>query len=179
MEPADAIAARNPGATREAATAQPQDVPVQPTADSAAPAVAEPTVAAQAPQTAAPVAEAPHGDGVQAPESVLPAAADAPHADPAQTAVPAAAAGQTAVPAGQPPVPAQPAGDGAAGAVGVAEPVVLQGPQLAESLPHAADAPAAPQPDAAVPDGPHPQDPAQDPEQPLPSGLPAGADPRP
>ncbi|AGF62405.1 nicotinate-nucleotide- dimethylbenzimidazole phosphoribosyltransferase [Streptomyces hygroscopicus subsp. jinggangensis TL01] len=215
------------------------------------PAVAPHPTAAQAvqptapqpPQPAAPVAEAPHADGVQAPESAVPAAAEAPQADPsqptpAQTAVPVAAgqdavavtaAGQDAVPvpaAGQDAVAAPPAGDGVVEAVEVTEPVVLQGPQLAESVPHATGAPAAqavpqpdtaphavvpdapaaqavPQPDAAphavvpdapaaqavpqpnvaphaaTPDAPHPQGPAQNPEQPLPSGLPVGADPRP
>ncbi|MEV5146840.1 nicotinate-nucleotide--dimethylbenzimidazole phosphoribosyltransferase [Streptomyces sp. NPDC052727] len=182
-EAIDAVAAQNAAAAADAATAQ---VAVDGAAPTAAQAV-QPT-AVQAPQPAAPAAEAPHADGAQAPESVFPAAADAPHADasqtnasqtnasqtdPAQTAVPVAAAGQDAV-------PAPPAGDGAAEPVEVAEPVVLQGPQLAESVPHPTDAPAAQAaPDTAVPDAPHAQPPAQNPDQPLPSGLPMGADPRP
>ncbi|MGW3461918.1 nicotinate-nucleotide--dimethylbenzimidazole phosphoribosyltransferase [Streptomyces olivaceoviridis] len=163
----------------------------------AAPA-AQPT-APQTPQPAAPVADAPHADGGQAPEPAVPAAAEAPRADPSQ---PTPAQPAVPVAAGQDAVPAPPAGEGVAEAVEVTEPVVLQGPQLAESVPHATDAPAAqvvpqpdavsdaavpdvppaqaaPQPDAAVPDVPHPQGPVQNPDQPLPSGLPVGADPRP
>ncbi|MER6684262.1 nicotinate-nucleotide--dimethylbenzimidazole phosphoribosyltransferase [Streptomyces olivaceoviridis] len=263
-EAPEAIAAQNAAPLPDAATAQvavdgADPTPVQAMVDGAdatpvqatEPAVAPHPTAAQAvqptvpqpPQPAAPVAEAPYADGVQAPESAVPAAAEAPQADPsqptpAQTAVPVAAEQDAvAVPAaGQDAVAAPPAGDGVAEAVGVTEPVVLQGPQLAESVPHATDAPAAqavpqsdaashavvpdapaaqavpqsdaashavvpdapaaqavpqpdtaphaavpdaPQPDAAVPDAPHPQGPAQNPEQPLPSGLPVGADPRP
>ncbi|MFF8907368.1 nicotinate-nucleotide--dimethylbenzimidazole phosphoribosyltransferase [Streptomyces olivaceoviridis] len=233
----EAIAAQNAAPVPDAATAQAavddtDPAPAQVAVDGADPAPAqgaEPTVAPhptaaqaaqptapQTPQPAAPVAEAPHVDGAQAPESAVPAAAEAPQADPSQTApaqpaVPVAA-GQPAVPvaagqdavavAGQDAVPAPPAGDGVAEAVEVTEPIVLQGPQLAESVPHATDAPpaqaapqpdavsgaavpdapaaqAVPQPDAAVSDVPHPQGPVQNPEQPLPSGLPVGADPRP
>ncbi|MGW2100218.1 nicotinate-nucleotide--dimethylbenzimidazole phosphoribosyltransferase [Streptomyces olivaceoviridis] len=263
-EAPEAIAAQNAAPLPDAATAQVAVDGADPTpaqvmvdgADATPAQVAEPAVAPhptaaqavqptapQPPQPAAPVAEAPHADGAQAPESAVPAAAEAPQADPSQptpgqTAVPVAAgqdavavtaAGQDAVPvpaAGQDAVAAPPVGDGVAEAVEVTEPVVLQGPQLAESVPHATDAPAAqavpqpdvashavvpdapaaqavpqpdtaphaavpdapqpdaavpdaPQPDAAVPDAPHPQGPAQNPEQPLPSGLPVGADPRP
>ncbi|MGV9931929.1 nicotinate-nucleotide--dimethylbenzimidazole phosphoribosyltransferase [Streptomyces olivaceoviridis] len=283
-ETPEAIFAQNAAPVPDAATAQVAVDGADPTpaqvmvdgADATPAQVAEPAVAPhptaaqavqptapQPPQPAAPVAEAPHADGAQAPESAVPAAAEAPQADPSQptpgqTAVPVAAgqdavavtaAGQDAVPvpaAGQDAVAAPPVGDGVAEAVEVTEPVVLQGPQLAESVPHATDAPAAqavpqpdvashavvpdapaaqavpqsdaashavvpdapaaqavpqpdtaphaavpdapqpdaavpdaPQPDAAVPDAPHPQGPAQNPEQPLPSGLPVGADPRP
>ncbi|MFE1194471.1 nicotinate-nucleotide--dimethylbenzimidazole phosphoribosyltransferase [Streptomyces olivaceoviridis] len=253
-EAPEAIAAQNAAPLPDAATAQvmvdgADPTPVQAMVDgadatpaqAAEPAVAPHPTAAQAvqptvpqpPQPAAPVAEAPHADGAQAPESAFPAAAEVPQADPSQPTP-----GQIAVPvaAGQDAVAAPPAGDGVAEAVEVTEPVVLQGPQLAESVPHATDAPAAqavpqpdaaphavvpgapaaqavpqsdaashavvpgapaaqavpqpdtaphaavldaPQPDAVVPDAPHPQGPAQNPEQPLPSGLPVGADPRP
>ncbi|WP_031025031.1 nicotinate-nucleotide--dimethylbenzimidazole phosphoribosyltransferase [Streptomyces sp. NRRL WC-3725] len=160
-----AAAAQNEVAAPDAATAQVLDAPVaQVAVDGADPA------APQTPQPATPAAEVPHADGTQAPVPAVPVPAEAPHADaaranPAQTAVPAPSVGA-----------------GAPEAVEVVEPVVLQGPQLAESVPHATDAPAAqavPHPDAApgtdVPDAPH----AQHPEQPLPSGLPVGADPRP
>ncbi|MFI1793336.1 nicotinate-nucleotide--dimethylbenzimidazole phosphoribosyltransferase [Streptomyces olivaceoviridis] len=261
-EAPEAIAGQNAAPVPDAATAQvaidgADATPAQATEPAVAPhptaAQAVQPTAPQPPQPAAPVAEAPHADGAQASESTVPAAAEAPQADPSQptpgqTAVPVAAgqdavavtaAGQTAVPvpaAGQDAVAAPPVGDGVAEAVEVTEPVVLQGPQLAERVPHATDAPAAqavpqpdtashavvpdapaaqavpqpdaashavvpnapaaqavpqpdtaphaavpdaPQPDAAVPDAPHPQGPAQNPEQPLPSGLPVGADPRP
>ncbi|MGW5494928.1 nicotinate-nucleotide--dimethylbenzimidazole phosphoribosyltransferase [Streptomyces olivaceoviridis] len=244
-EAPEAIAAQNAAPVPDAATAQvavdgADPTPVQAMVDgadatpaqAAEPAVAPHPTAAQAvqptapqpPQPAAPVAEAPQAD----PSQPTPAQTAVPVAA-GQDAVAVTAAGQTAVPvpaAGQDAVAAPPAGDGVAEAVEVTEPVVLQGPQLAESVPHATDAPAAqavPQPDAAphavvpdaptaqaapqpdtaphaavpdaptaqaapqpdtaphaaVPDAPHPQGPAQNPEQPLPSGLPVGADPRP
>ncbi|GGY76923.1 hypothetical protein GCM10010300_21020 [Streptomyces olivaceoviridis] len=279
-EATEAIAAQSAAPVPDAATAQAavdgaDPTPAQVAVDGTDPApaqAAEPTVAPhptaapaaqptapQTPQPAVPVAEAPHTDGGQAPEPAVPAAAEAPRAEPSQ---PTPAQPAVPVAARQDAVSAPPAGDGVDEAVEVTEPVVLQGPQLAESAPHATvappaqavpqpdavsdaavpdvpaakavpqpdavsdaavpdvppakavpqpdavsdasvpdvppakavpqpdavsdaavpDAPAAqatPQPDAAVPDVPHPQGPVQNPDQPLPSGLPVGPDPRP